>query len=225
MPILVVCTGCQKRFQVSDKFAGKSGPCPTCKRLIQVPDASPEVQAKPPTEIVLGDKTPSWDESIRSVPRTHARLSPKIAVAVVAASFGICIGAWWGGNLGLFDSYWLTTVGLLLVSVPLTLAGYIVLQNDEFEVYQGKPLYIRAALCAIAYAVLWGFFSVLLARGIMGADTWIWLFIIPPFFVIGGLVAQAAFDLEFGDAVFHYGFYVVATVALHWIAGMKWHWQ
>ena len=31
-----------------------------------------------------------------------------------------------------------------------------------------------------------------------------------------------AFDLEFGDGVFHYSFYLVATLVLRWAAGMKW---
>ena len=40
MPIQVTCPSCLKRFQVSDKFAGKSGPCPNCKKSLRVPDKS-----------------------------------------------------------------------------------------------------------------------------------------------------------------------------------------
>mgnify|MGYP000896189276 CR=1 FL=1 len=39
MAILVVCSGCRARFQVSDQFAGKSGPCPKCKAVIKIPTA------------------------------------------------------------------------------------------------------------------------------------------------------------------------------------------
>ena len=37
MPISVVCPGCKARFNVSDKFAGKKGPCPKCKTVLTVP--------------------------------------------------------------------------------------------------------------------------------------------------------------------------------------------
>jgi hypothetical protein len=52
-----------------------------------------------------------------------------------------------------------------------------------------------------------------------------WLFVVPPFALAGGLFAMAALDLEFGDAVFHYGFYLLATLILRWAAGMKWIWD
>ncbi|MEC8508925.1 MAG: MJ0042-type zinc finger domain-containing protein, partial [Planctomycetota bacterium] len=35
MSIRVTCPGCHARFNVSDQFAGKSGPCPKCKKTIQ----------------------------------------------------------------------------------------------------------------------------------------------------------------------------------------------
>ena len=35
MAIDVTCPSCHTRFQVSDKFAGKSGPCPKCKNTIR----------------------------------------------------------------------------------------------------------------------------------------------------------------------------------------------
>ena len=42
MAILVVCPGCTSRFTVSDQFAGRTGPCPKCKKPITVP--TPEAQ-------------------------------------------------------------------------------------------------------------------------------------------------------------------------------------
>ena len=56
-------------------------------------------------------------------------------------------------------------------------------------------------------------------------DVWVWLFVAPPLLALGGLVAMAAFDLDYGDALFHYGFYVLVTVILRWAAGMKWVWD
>jgi hypothetical protein len=36
---------------------------------------------------------------------------------------------------------------------------------------------------------------------------------------------MASLDLDFGDGLFHYGFYLVVTVLLRWLAGMKWVWD
>ena len=43
MAIDVLCPGCQKKFRVSDQFAGKKGPCPQCKTIITIPAKGPEV--------------------------------------------------------------------------------------------------------------------------------------------------------------------------------------
>ncbi len=40
MTIKVTCSKCAKTFEVSDKFGGKTGPCPNCKAQIRVPDLS-----------------------------------------------------------------------------------------------------------------------------------------------------------------------------------------
>ena len=45
------------------------------------------------------------------------------------------------------------------------------------------------------------------------------------FVAIGALVPMGAFDLEFGDGIFHCGFYLVATLLLRWAAGMDPIWS
>ena len=37
MAIDIICSGCFKRFQVSEQFAGRSGPCPGCATIIDIP--------------------------------------------------------------------------------------------------------------------------------------------------------------------------------------------
>ena len=44
MPIPVICPGCKASFRVSDKFAGKTGPCPKCKTTIKIPEAVPQTE-------------------------------------------------------------------------------------------------------------------------------------------------------------------------------------
>src|SRR5690242_13692422 len=48
--IAVVCPSCHARFQVSEKFAGKEGPCPKCKQKITVPALGEEVKIHGPEE-------------------------------------------------------------------------------------------------------------------------------------------------------------------------------
>lgn len=47
MPILVTCPGCKAQFNVSDKFAGKQGPCPKCKAVISIPKGNAPPQPPP----------------------------------------------------------------------------------------------------------------------------------------------------------------------------------
>jgi hypothetical protein len=227
MSIIVVCPGCRKSFKVSDKFAGKSGPCPKCKRTLHVPEKSQEVTVHAPTEFAGGGRTKAGKLAIEPVAFTPAKLQPVKAVLIVAAVLTVLTIAGIGGRtkLHLFQSTLVTAIGLLLVSPPLTAAAYAILRDDEFEPYQGGQLYIRSGLCALGYAALWGLFSLLVARGFITGELWTWLYVAPPFVLAGGLFALAAFDLDFSDGLFHYGFYLVATMVLRWAAGMKWVWD
>ncbi len=56
MAILVVCPGCKKSFNVDDKFAGKTGPCPKCKTKITIPEKKAEVKIHAPDEFSGGGK-------------------------------------------------------------------------------------------------------------------------------------------------------------------------
>lgn len=70
---------------------------------------------------------------------------------------------------------------------------------------------------------MWGVFGYA-SDFIAGGDVWNWLIIAPPFFVTGGLIALACFDLDFGSGCFLYAFYVLVTIGLRWLAGMGWIW-
>ena len=50
MAISVVCAKCQARFNVSDKFAGQTGPCPKCKQPIKIPKAMGDVTIHGPSK-------------------------------------------------------------------------------------------------------------------------------------------------------------------------------
>jgi hypothetical protein len=223
MSIIVVCPGCLKSFNVSDKFAGKSGKCPNCKRTLHVPTKETEVKVHAPEAFSSGGKSVSGKLITKPIARVNAKIKPVKAAILLATVAGVLIVTYVLGQAALFDSIIVTAIGLLLVSPPLTVAAYEALRDDEFEPYRGKMLVIRSAGCGLAYAALWGFFAVL-SPNIVTGEVWNWFFILP-FVAMGAMVPMAAFDLEFGDGAIHCGFYLLATLILRWAAGMPPIWS
>ena len=126
-----------------------------------------------------------------------------------------------------FISYKLPFVvgGLVVLSPVLAATGYTFLREDELEPYRGRSLALRATLCGLAYAALWGLFSLLPAYQLLTGEMWQWVFIAPVFGAIGGAVSWACLDLDFGSATMHYAFYVLVTVLLRAAAGLPHLWN
>jgi hypothetical protein len=231
MSIIVVCPGCLKSFKVSDKFAGKSGPCPSCKKTLTVPTKDQEVKVHEPEAFAGGGKSTSGKLVTKPVALVNAKFRPLTTVLIASAVVLVFGATWFGRTLGLFECWPLFGVplvailGLLAVSPPLTIVGYEMLRDDEFEPYRGKELYLRACGCGLAYAVLWAMYELLASRGLITGEWWSWIAVLIPFVSIGGIAGMGAFDLEFGDGVFHYSFYLLATALLRYVAGMKWIWD
>ncbi len=228
MSIIVTCPGCRKSFKVSDKFAGKTGRCPRCKHTLQVPTKAEEVTVHAPEAFAGGGRTTTGKLITKPIARTDLKAHPVAIVVIVAAVLLVLLATWAGGHAGgkppgVFANPWLTAAGLLLVSLPLVVAAYGVLRDDELEPFRGRSLYVRSAICGTAYAVLWGVFSLLVSPSLSG-EIWNWIFVLPPFVLAGGFFAFASLDLEFGNATMHYGFYLLATLVLRWAAGMPWPW-
>jgi hypothetical protein len=229
MAILVVCPGCRKRFQVSDQFAGKTGPCPSCKTTIKIPTKSEEVVVHAPELHAGGGKSTTGEIVLKPVSRKDTKFEPTKAAIIVGAVVVVFAAAFFGRGVipgTEMLNRLLQGLGLVLVSPALTLAGYTFLRNDELEPYRGKQLALRAGAVAVIYAVLWAAFALSpLREMVTGGELWMWLVVAPPFVVVGGLTALACLDLDFGSGVFHYAFYLVVTIFLGWAAGLGWPWQ
>jgi hypothetical protein len=225
MSIIVVCEGCRKSFKVSDKFAGKSGPCPKCKRVIQVPAAGQEVTVHAPQQYASGGRSTTGKLVLEPVAFRSAKIEPVRAALLVAAVLIVLVGVWLGGERGTFQNPIAITIGLLLISPPLALGGYTFLRNDELEPFRGMELYVRSSICALAYVLLWGVFAFLAYYDVITGDLWIWLFVGVPLMAAGGGIALAVLDLDFTNGVLHYAFYLLVTVLLHRAAGLKWIWD
>lgn len=229
MAILVVCPGCRKRFQVSDQFAGRTGPCPSCKTAIKIPGASEQVVVHEPDQYAGAGKTRTGEMVLKPIAREDTKFNPVAATIIGSIAVVVLIAAFAGRGLLRGDELMhraLQTLGLLLVSPPLVVAGYSFLRNDELEPYRGKELYLRAGILSLAYTILWGIFGLTAIHDLVATgELWMWMLIAPPFVIIGGLGALATLDLEFGNGVLHYAFYLVATMILGWAAGLGWPWQ
>jgi len=229
MPILVKCTECNTGFKVNEKFAGKQGPCPKCKAVIRVPsleEAQPveEVTVHAPEEFAGGGKDKKGRLIVKPNSREDAKFNTMYALMIAGGVLGVLIAAFVVGRMFAAQTNLLKmAVGVMILAVsgPVSLAGYWILRNDEREPFEGTELYIRSGITAGVYCLLWPILGYVtwMIPGVLDKG-WNWLFVGPPFVVVGGLTAYLAFDLEGTESTFHFAFFLVVSVALRWLAGM-----
>jgi len=224
MPIQVICPGCKTRFQVSDRFAGRTGPCPKCKTPIRIPTKEEEVKVHAPEEFASGGRSTTGQLVLKPIARRYARWNPVVAVGIAGASLVVVVLTALLGWVGVFQYRIMQAAGLLVISPPLVVAGYLALYDEESEPYRSWGLYLRAAICGAAFAGLWGLYGYVGPRVLTG-EIWNWFFLAPPFLILGGLAGFACLDLDWGSGVFLYAFYVLVTVVLRWLAGLGWIWM
>jgi hypothetical protein len=219
MPIQVVCPGCTSRFTVSDQFAGRTGPCPKCKKPITIPAAAPaavtihEPEA-PATSSQGSGRVPT--APIASTERPVSRLQfALVGVGAVACLIfaSLARAAWQPGQA----PAWALATAAVGLAFPCAAIGYRITRDRELEPYRGRALALRVTICALVYAALWG------VRGLvpveMTTEMWQWLYVAPIFFSVGALASFAAFDLDWGAAAVHFSLYVLVTATLRWVAG------
>lgn len=221
MPIPVLCPSCKARFQVSEKFAGKQGPCPKCKAPITIPKLEDQVTVHAPEEFAAGGKTASGQAALKPIARKPTRFELVPTMISVCAAIGVLAIAWVAGDI-FKGSLSLRAIALIAISIPLAAAGYALLREEELEPHRGLLLWARAAVCGLVYAGIWG--AYLLIPVDMRSTAWSWFFIAPAMFGIGAGAAFACFDLDFGNGFFHYAFYVLMTIAVGWLAHLEMPW-
>jgi hypothetical protein len=223
MPIDVTCPGCQKSFRVSDQFAGKQGPCPQCKTVITIPEKKPEVVIHAPE--TTGPKTSTGQPVLKPIRRvetkiTRLQLGIIIGISVAALLGALVLRAVFGAAL----PWYVVGFGAVLMAPPIVFAGYTFLRDQELEPYRGTSIIIRTAILSFVYALLWGLYG--WVPYLMGLERGeiqpIHLtFIVPVMIGIGAFAAFASLDLDFGSGAMHYGFYLIVTVLLCFVAGWK----
>lgn len=222
MPIDVTCPGCKTRFQVSEKFAGKKGPCPKCKQVITVPAITEQVKIHAPEP--SGPKDAQGQVVLKPIKRQETSISKPFLIAVIGAVVTVLVCA-----LFLRFSYKpkdipqiMLVLGAVLLAPPLSWAGYSFLRDDELEAYRDKALWIRVAITAASYILLWVIYAVVKTQLLDGKSpqTYEMLYIVPPFVLAGGFAAFASYDLNYGNGLLHYGLYLLVTVLLRVLIGL-----
>ncbi|MCA9128931.1 MAG: sulfite exporter TauE/SafE family protein [Planctomycetales bacterium] len=224
MAIPVTCPGCLKRFNVSDKFAGKTGPCPNCQKQIKIPELSEQVIIHAPE--VEGPKDSKGGAILKPIRRSEVKLSPPVIIAAgvsIVAVLAIALGL---GLSGQQPATWLLATGSLALALPLVFVGYWFLRDDELQGYQGRELWVRCIVCAIAFSITWGVYSIVPAyvsgyssmQEFSGLDMAIF---IPVMILIGSLASLAALELEYMTALLHYVLYFSVTFFLAWLSGAQ----
>lgn len=220
MAIPVICPGCKKSFNVSDKFAGKQGPCPHCKTIIKVPAKGEEVVVHAPEE--FGPKDTKGRAVLKPISRKETKVSPRLT-ALILGAIVVVLGLAWMFRSPTGDvPTLLLALGALALAPPLAWAGYTFLRDDELEPFRGKELWVRVSICSAVYAALWGLVA-LVTGYVLGGDkveVIHMVFIAPVMVGIGAFGAFASLDFEFGTAAVHCGLYLLVTVALRLILGL-----
>ncbi len=220
MAIEVLCPGCKTRFKVSDKFAGKKGPCPKCKAVITVPDKTPEVVVHAPEE--FGPKNAAGVGVLKPITRQETKVSPLVIVSIIGGVMLVLVLALVLRGLD-EKSAWILGAGALLLAPPLVLGGYTFLRDDELEPHRGLSLILRVAICSALYAALWAAYAWLpaLALNLQYIDLVHLPLIVPPIAVAGAFVAVYTLDLEFTEALIHFAFYALVTIVLCLLIGVR----
>ena len=234
MAIDVTCNKCLTRFQVSDKFAGKKGPCPKCKNVITVPDKKAEVVIHAPE--VSGPTDSAGVAVLKPITRTEVKLSTPMIVGIVGAVVVVLLAAVVlrftakpippGGFR--YYSPVVTVIGSLLLAPALAFAGYTFLRDDELAPHRGRDLILRLIAPSVVYPGLWGLYwgvFAYLASSHITPNWYLAAFALPVMIAIGAVTAQASLDLEFGTGALHYTMYLATTVLLRAILGMNVLWN
>ncbi len=219
MPIRVTCSGCHTRFNVSDKFAGREGPCPKCKKQIRIPNKTEEVVVHTPD---AGPKDAKGKSILKPIVRKETNLSG-IQIAIIACTIvGFLILSLLMRTF--FTSPeempgWLFWFGAIALAVPLCFAGYTFLRDQELGIFAGQELWMRILSCAAVYALLWTLVPLMnyafVDMGQTGAFVALGVML-----VAGAGAATLALDLDYLNGLMHVGLYLSCCLLCRFLTGV-----
>lgn len=221
MSIRVTCPSCHTRFEVSDKFAGKTGPCPKCKHTIKIPSLDEQVQVHAPES--FGPKDSRGQSVLKPVERQETKLSAVQIVGIIAAvvlAIGAAVGVRFSSTESDSTQMWIILgLGAFLLAPVLVFAGYTFLRNQDLAPFRGLQLWLRVAICGAGFALLW--LAIPLVAYTVGDYE-----MIPMVVGIGAMIALGAgisfvtLELDYIMGILHYGMYFAICLGLRWMIGV-----
>lgn len=222
MAIRVTCPNCHTRFDVSEKFAGKEGPCPKCKSKIRVPDLSEQVVIHEPQP--AGPRDTKGGYLLKPIRREETSLSSVQIALIVLSVVGFLMAALilrlvLADDISKFP-LWLLVVAAIVMAPPLAFVGYHLLRDQELGAFGVRELRKRVLICTPIYALLWlalpiAYFAFSESYG-LGS----WLTAVIAMLGLGGLAGMFLFDLDYILGLVHYGMYLLVCLIGRWIAGI-----
>lgn len=224
MPIPITCPKCLKRFQVSDKFAGKTGPCPSCKNPIKIPTADEQVVIHAPESDAPKDST--GQSVLKPITGTETDVTRKgliVTILAIVAIFAAALALRFVGEGS--APFWAQLLGIFVLAPPMIWASYSFVYNRELEPYRGRELHQRVGILSLIFAAMWLIYAFVPAY-VFDLDqaseaSWTIAGVIFAIMIGAGAVAAAAtFEVEFTSGLVQSGMYFLGVVALALIAGV-----
>ena len=222
MSIRVTCNKCHTRFNVSEKFAGKEGPCPKCKAKIRVPKLTDEVRIEAPKP--KGPTDTKGRPIIDPIMRKDTVLSTVQIVMLVAGLIGFLALAFGMRFLSIqweSEAGWIVLgVGAVLLAVPLIFVTYQIIRDNELEPFSGFELWKRIGICSLVFTVAW--VALPAAAYAFNGDYFIgsWGLASVAMFAAGAVASMGCFEFEWPMGIVHYGLYFACAVAGRFLAGL-----
>lgn len=221
MAIDVICPGCHKRFQVSDDFAGKKGPCPACKTTIEIPKLEDVVVIHERETTASG--APAKLESIQRKQSTVGKSELFLAIGALLA--GLIITLVGRIQLPEVDPNPLFITKILaggLLGISSSLLGHIVLRGqDDGSIYDRKAL-LKGTVIGLVYALIWRI-QVLISDGFLVQDGNV---ILPAviilsiaFMVVTTFIPMFVFDFEYQQGLTHVALFICSLAVYSLILG------
>lgn len=219
--IRVTCAKCHTRFNVSEKFAGKEGPCPKCKTKIKIPAKTDQVVVHEPE--MSGPKTKTGESVLNPIRRKEVKLTGVHITLIVSliVLFLLCALVF---NFTFPDKHafpsWILWFSAIVMGPPICLAGYFMLRDQDFAGYVGKELWMRVLICSGIYALLW--FAMPLGKYAFGDsyETGSWIFALIIMAGGGAAAGMLSFDTDYLMGLVHYGLYLTLCIVGRFIAGI-----
>jgi hypothetical protein len=221
MSIRVTCGKCHTRFNVSEKFAGKEGPCPKCKSKIKIPSKSEEVVVHEPE--MTGPKNSQGQAVLNPIRRKEVSFTGVHIALIVSLLVGFLV-------CGLVFNFTFADkrefpsailwISAIVMAPPICFAAYFMLRDQELGGFLGKELWVRVLICSAIYALFWVAMPIAKYAFSDSYETGSWILALVIMAGGGAAAGMLCFDLDYLMGLVHYGLYLGFCLLGRLIAGI-----